>query len=213
MNTPRGYNPVGESAPGLPRHDAPLPGHVPGQYTPIGGGDEWSSSVGGNNWSPSVGYRDPGFSPAFGIWSGRIIMVCAIYLTLPIQLGLYPIAGAVGLAAGAAAYVTLNGSGMDYNAVLDWTWTACFAGLVAAMRVETGIEDRVPGYRIFRHVLRLALVAGAMYYDDVYHQMDPPKTAAIVALVTAVLVHFILRARLLKGIWQGLQAMLWLRAN
>ena len=46
MNTPRGYNPVGDSAPGLPRHDAPLPGHVPGQYTPIGGEDDPSRSAG-----------------------------------------------------------------------------------------------------------------------------------------------------------------------
>src|SRR5438034_6945046 len=34
MSYPQGFNPVGEHAPGLPRHDAPLPGHAPSGYTP-----------------------------------------------------------------------------------------------------------------------------------------------------------------------------------
>jgi hypothetical protein len=102
---------------------------------------------------------------------------------------------------------------MEHRAVLDWSWTACFVALLPAMRIETGLESRVPGYRNFRHLLRLALFAGATYYFGVYDQQDPPQTAAILALIVAVLMHFILRARLLMGLWQALQAMLWLRAN
>jgi hypothetical protein len=95
MDTPRGYNPVGQSAPGLPRHDAPLPGHVPGQYQPIGGSDD-----AGTNASFNVGYKDPGFPPWFGVWSGRLTYFIATYITVPIQAALYPIAGAAGLVAG-----------------------------------------------------------------------------------------------------------------
>ena len=137
MNIPRGYNPVGESAPGLPRHDAPLPGHVPGQYTPTDGG---------NDWSPSVGYRDPGFGPKFGIWSGRLIFAGAVYLTLPIQVALYPIAGAAGLLVGGAFYLAAG---------QDWAWTACFLALLPAMRLEIGVENHIASYRAFRHWLRL----------------------------------------------------------
>jgi hypothetical protein len=95
-------------------------------------------------------YADPGFPPTFGIWSGRIIMVCAIYLTLPIQVALYPIAGAAGLAAGALTYVALLGPGAEQGAILSWSWFVCFAALVPMMRIEIRVEDRFPTYRKLR---------------------------------------------------------------
>jgi hypothetical protein len=204
MNTPRGYNPVGESAPGLPRHDAPLPGHAPGQYAQIGGGGDEEST-------PSFGPGDAGFPPWFGIWAGRIIMAVAVYVTLPIQVALYPIAGAAGLLAGGAVYLALIGTGMGRDAVLDWAWTACFVALLLATKIEIGIEDRIEGYRKLRHWLRLALVAGVTFYFEIFDQKDPVGTAIILTLIVAVLMHFILRAKLAAGLWHGLQTMLWLR--
>jgi hypothetical protein len=203
MNTPRGFNPVGESAPGLPRHDAPLPGHVPGQATPTPTQPE--------NWSPSAGYRDPGFSPAFGKWSGRVIMVCAIYLTLPLQVALYPIAGAAGVLAGFVVYIGLSGSGMGRDEILSWCWSVCFLALLPAMRVETGLEGRVPAYRKLRHWLRLALIAGGFYYFQVHDQGEPPQSSALIAVIVAALAHFFLRAKLTRGLWNAFQTWLWLR--
>jgi hypothetical protein len=202
MSYPQGFNPVGEHAPGLPRHDAPLPGHAPSGYTPIYTQDSPAPTYG--SYTGNARYAaDPGFSPAFGIWSGRFIMVCAIALTLPIQIVLYPIAGAAGLATGVATYLA-RGS-------LDWSWTACFLALVPAMRLEISFENRASWYRNVRHWLRLAIVAGWIYYIDRYEQLDSPQTAALMAAIIAVLMHFILRAQLTTGLWHQLQTWLWLR--
>jgi hypothetical protein len=193
MDTPRGYNPVGQSAPGLPHHDAPLPGHVPGQATPIGGAQDWA---------PRTGYFGPGIGAA-GIWFARIFMVFAIYLTLPLQIALYPIAGAAGLLVGALIYLA--------SGAMDLAWPVCFAVLLPVMRIETGVEDRYPSYRKARHWLRLALCFGAMYYFDTHEQMESAGTAVVIALITTAIAHFVLRARLTSGMWQMFQKMAWLR--
>jgi hypothetical protein len=200
MSYPQGFNPVGEHAPGLPRHDAPLPGHAPSGYTPTPDQDSPAPTYG--SYTGNATYAGAG-SPAFGIWSGRFIMVCAIAITLPVQIVLYPIAGTAGLAAGAAAYLA--------HGTLDWSWTACFLALVPAMRLEIGFEDRASWYRNARHWLRLAIVAGWIYYTDRYEQLDSPQTAAVMAAIFAVLMHFILRAQLTSGLWHQLQTWLWLR--
>jgi len=193
MDTPRGYNPVGQSAPGLPRHDAALPGHVPGQYEPVGGAD---------NWAPRVGYSGPGIGAA-GVWLTRIFVVFAIYLTLPIQVALYPIAGAPALLVGAAIYVA--------SRTMDVAWPVCFVVLLPMMRVETGVADRYPSYRKARHWLRLLLCFGALYYFDTHEQMDQAGTAVVIALIITAIAHFILRARLPSGMWEMFQSMTWLR--
>jgi hypothetical protein len=199
MSYPQGFNPVGEHAPGLPRHDAPLPGHAPSAYTPISSEDSPAPSYGSYTGNAYAGVG----SPAFGIWSGRFIMVCAIAITLPIQIVLYPIAGTAGLAAGAGVYLA--------HGTLDWSWTACFLALVLTMRLEIGFEDRASWYRTARHWLRLVIVAGWIYYVDRYEQLDSPQTAALMAAIFAVLMHFILRAQWTTGLWHQLQTWLWLR--
>jgi len=50
-----------------------------------------------------------------------------------------------------------------------------------------------------------------MYYFTQYEQLDSPQTAALVAAVTAVLMHFILRAQWTTGLWHKFQTWLWLR--
>ena len=192
MNTPRGYNPVGESAPGLPRHDAPLPGHVPGQYTPTDGG---------NDWSPSVGYRS-GVRAKVRHLVWALILVGAVYLTLPIQVALYPIAGAAGLLVGGAFYLVAG---------QDWAWTGCFLALLLAMRLEIGVETRIASYRALRHWLRLALCAGGLYYFDIHHEGESAGPAVVIALITTAIAHFILRSVLVTGFWHQLQAWCWLR--
>jgi hypothetical protein len=201
MSYPQGFNRVGEHAPGLPRHDAPLPGHAPSGYTPISSEDSSAPTYG--SYTGNAHYADPGFSPAFGIWSGRIIMLGAIAVTLPLQVALYPIAGTVGLVAVAAAYLAHVG--------LEWSWSACFCAFVPAMRLEIAFENRASWYRTARHCLRLAIVAGWIYYVDRYQQLDSPQMAALMAAIFAVLMHFILRAQLTSGLWHQLQTWLWLR--
>lgn len=138
-------------------------------------------------------------------------MVCAIALTLPLQIVLYPIAGTVGVVAGGAAYLALQAVGMARDVSFEWSWTPCFFALVAAMRLEIGIENRASWYRNARHGLRLAVIAGWVYYFNRYEQLASPQTAALTAAVIAVLMHFILRAKLTRGLWHQLQTWLWLR--
>jgi hypothetical protein len=206
VSTPQGYNPVGQSAPGLPRHDGPLPGHVPGQYQPSA-----DTAQPDANWSPSVGYRDPGFSPGFGLWSARIIMFCAVWITLPVQMALYPIAGVVGLVAGVVVYRVFGGASGSFDAAMNLAWNAAFFALLPMMRIETGLDAKLPSYRLLRHCLRLVFVAAGFFYFQVYQQGDPPGPAAVVAVIVAAIAHFVLRLSLARGLWERFQAAAWLR--
>lgn len=203
MERPRGFNPVGEHAPGLPRHDAPLPGHVPGQHAPIGG-DEPSGGF-------AVASGNPGLPDWFGVWSGRVIMVVATYLTLPIQLALYPIAGVPALVVGYVVYRSRLATGVGFDASMSSAWMAAFLALLAMMRVETGFEGRQPAYPPLRHWLRLGLLALWMFYFAMT-QGDSAGTAAILALIPAVVAHFFLRRTVFwRMVWHSLQTWLWLR--
>lgn len=203
MSTPQGYNPVGQSAPGLPRHDAGLPGHVSGsQFANIGGGEEWTQT----------GPRgDPGLPPAFGIWSGRVILYATMYILLPVQMALYPIAGAAALTAGTVTYAFLSMTGMEYESKMSWVWMAAFFGLVALMRTEIGFESSHPAYRDQRHWARLGLLFIVMAYMAIHEQGESLPMAVLLGAICAAAAHFILRAKLLRMIWNGLQILGWLR--
>ena len=104
MNNPQGFNPVGDHAPNLPRHDVGLPGHVPATPFPnIGGGAD-------DAWPPSGGYRAPDFPPWFGVWFGRATLFATMFITLPVQVALYPVAGICGLALGLPIYLLAPGN-------------------------------------------------------------------------------------------------------
>jgi hypothetical protein len=200
MSTPQGFNPIGQHAAGVPRHDAPLPGHVSGTPFPnIGGGADEA-------WPPpGAGGAAVNFPPWFGEWYGRIVLVAAMYITLPLQIALYPVAGAVGIAAGGVAYLVFGS--------LDWAWTGAFVGLLAAMRTEIGIEERVPTYRAQRHWLRLGLCFLGMMYFDIHDQHDGVVMALLLSGIFTAIVHFALRTKMLRRIWEGLQIMAWLRKS
>lgn len=196
MNEPRGFNPVGDHAPSVPRHDAGLPGHVPGTpFANIGGGAD-------DIWAPSVGYRDPNFPPWFGEWFGRVILFITMFITLPLQVALYPVAGICSIALGLPVYLLASENS---------AYTACFIGLVAAMRVETGFERRFPRYRTTRHLLRLGLIFAFMTYFVVHEQGSSLGMAVLVSTLFTAFMHFFLRWGVTRGLWEGLQAMAWLR--
>jgi hypothetical protein len=177
-----------------------VPGHVSGTPFPnIGGGTDEA-------WPPpGAGGGAVNFPPWFGEWYGRIVLVATMYLTLPLQIALYPVAGVAGVAAGGVFYL-LFGS-------LDWAWTGAFVGLLATMRTEIGLEDRMPDYRTRRHWLRLGLCFLGMAYFDIHDQHDGVVTALLLSAIFTVIVHFTLRAKMLRRIWEGLQIMAWLRKS
>ena len=215
METPRGYNPVGQSAPGLPRHDAPLPGHVPGQYNPIGGDGFGSTGDAGNGFGSggfNTSYTGPGLGDGFGRWSARVFMAFATYLTLPLQLVLYPIAGMPAFGVGYFIFHSSLARGAGFDASMGSAWMFAWLVLLPLVRIETGIETKVPGYRTVRHMFRVLALAGWFYYYGVHDQADgTPQLAALEALIVAVPIHFILRSRLMRGIWEGMQTLSWLR--
>lgn len=196
MDGPQGFNPVGEHAPGLPRHDKGLPGHVPGTPPAVIGGDADEA------WPPHVGTGNPGFPPGFGEWAGRIFVLVAMFITLPVQVALYPVAGLCGLAAGLPFYLIAPG---------NIAYAACFIGLLAAMRVETGLEQKLPRYRAARHVLRLGLIFAFMTYFVVHDQGGSLGKAAFISALFTSFMHFFLRWGITRGLWDGMQAMAWLR--
>jgi hypothetical protein len=198
MNEPRGFNPVGDHAAGLPQHDRQLPGHVSGGgFANIGGGEEVSS--------PVVSAGGGAYPEWFGIWSARVILYVTMYITVPIQVALYPIAGAAGVLVGGLVYL-VSGS-------LDWAWTGCFIGLVALMRTEIGIEEKNPGYREKRHWVRLVLVFAWFVYFMVREQGDGIGKAIFLAAIITGIAHLLLNWGIARGLWDRLQTIGWLRSG
>jgi hypothetical protein len=138
-------------------------------------------------------------------------MVAAIWLTLPLQIGLYPVAGAVGLAIGALVFSTVGGAGIGFDAAMNTAWNAAFFAFLPMMRLETRLDSRARAYRPLRHCLRFVFAAAAMFYLQVHEQQEPPVPALVVALVFAAIVHFLLRMKFARGMWEMFQTMAWLR--
>ena len=208
MNEPRGFNPVGEHAPGLPRHDAPLPGHVPGQYNP-GSGDD-SASAGGAPFryqpgAPVLGER------FLAKWVAPLFVLGFIYLTVPVQMVLYPLAGAAALVTAGPVYLLFGGASHDTR--MSWTWFIAFLAILAALRFENGFAEREPQYARVRQVWRLLGCFAWFTWYQVHWQHTPAGTAFVVAAVATVLMYFILRSRLAVGLWHALQYSTKLRAN
>jgi hypothetical protein len=200
MNTPQGWNPIGQSAPGLPRHDAPLPGHVSGQSAASGLGGEASATP-----LPSGGYF-PG-----AIWFGRGFILLLSYLGLPILIPLYPIAGAPAFVAGWFANGMFRSAGMGYDDAMSWAWTVALIVLLPIMRFEIAFADRNPSYRALRHGLRLVLFALGTFYLEAIDQHAPFLIAVLTSAFITVILHFVLRSPLAKLVMYACQHSLWLR--
>jgi hypothetical protein len=202
MSTPRGHNPVAESAPGLPRHDAPPQGHAPGQSTKPGMSGDASAAP----WRLPTGGYFPG-----AIWFGRGFLLVLSYVGLPVLIALYPIAGAPALAAGWNAHTVLHQAGMGYDDTMSWSWTAALVVLLPMMRVEIDCADRNPSYRALRHWLRLVLFASGTFYLEAIDQHAPAFVAVVASALVAVVLHFVLRSRHTKIVSYSCQRNLWLR--
>jgi hypothetical protein len=138
--------------------------------------------------------------------------VFATYLTLPIQFVLYPMAGMAALGAGYFIFHWRMAAGAGFDSSMSWAWTCALLVLLPAIRVETGMEDKVPAYRNVRHFWRVLIFSGWFYYFGVHYQTDTtPQLAALEALILAVPIHFVLRSQILRGIWEHFQTVSWLR--
>jgi hypothetical protein len=52
-----------------------------------------------------------------------------------------------------------------------------------------------------------------MLYFDIHDQHDGVLMALLLSGIFTAVVHFVLRAKLLRRIWKGLQIMTWLRKS
>ena len=146
-----------------------------------------------------------------GEWFGRIVFAIATYLTLPVQLALYPIAGIPAFVVGYFVFQVRMATGAGYDASMNWAWTTAWLIHLAATRFEIGFEAQNPSYGSFRHLLRLALIAIWSFYFDVTERGDTVMEAIIITPFFTAIMHFILRSKWLKWIWNSLQFSAWLR--
>ncbi len=198
MNEPRGYNPIGQSAPGLPRHDASVPGHLPGDpYALIDG------AGGGGGFNTS--YTGPGLT-----FLAKPGSICTYYGTLyilaPVVAALYPIAGAGGVAGAGLLYLLARITGGGYDRVHEWAWFGCFLGLAAVFRFEMRVEASNPQYVILRRRLRLACSFFGLYYTSA-SDGNPIGVSLLTAAAGTVIVHFVLRSKALRFIWHSMQTL------
>src|SRR5262249_36664124 len=147
----------------------------------------------------AVWYRDPGFGPGFGRWCGRILMIFTVWLTVPLQMALYPIAGAAALVAALPVYAVLRAAGIGPDAATSWGWNIAFVVILATMRIETGIDAHSPSYRDRRHWFRLVAVAVVVFYALGNGAAGSPLIRVMTTLVLTVIAHFVLRAGLARG--------------
>lgn len=206
MNEPRGFNPVGDHAPGLPQHDRRLPGHVPSGYAPIG-----ESLPIDNGILKRQAYTGPALPIFNSPWFARCAFFGWVYLTTPIEAGLYPIAGAAGILGAGLGYFLARMFGGGYDRLHGWAWAGCFFGVVALMRVDTDLAEKSPSYRLARLIIRLALGFGGMWYVSVREQGSSSSQSILIAAIAAGMLYLVLRSKFLRFVWHTLQFLSWMR--
>lgn len=206
MNDPRGFNPVGDHAPGLPQHDRRLPGHVPSANTPLGENPQIDGGI-----PLRQAYTGPALPIFKSPWFARCAFFGWVYLTAPIEAGLYPIAGAAGILGAGIGYVLARMLGGGYDLVHGWAWAGCFAGVVALMRVDTDLAEKSSTYTLARLIIRLALGFAGMWYVGVRDQGTSSLQGIIIAAIAAVMLYFVLRSKYLSFVWRTLQFLSWMR--
>ena len=206
MNEPRGFNPVGDHAPGLPQHDRRLPGHVPSEYTPLHQGQPIDGGL-----SMRQAYTGPALPLFKSPWFMRCAFFGWVYLTAPIEAGLYPIAGAAGVAGATIGYFLARILGGGYDMVHGWAWAGCFAGVIALMRFDTDLADRSSTYTFARLIIRLTLGFAGMWYVSVRDQGSSALQGIIVAAIATGILYLLLRSKYLGFVWHTLQFSSWMR--
>jgi hypothetical protein len=78
--------------------------------------------------------------------------------------------------------------------------------VIAFMRRETGYADTHPAYVAMRHIVRLALSFIFFMYINMTDQGNGFFVALIVSAIAVAILHFVLRAKILRFTWN---AMLW----
>lgn len=208
MNEPRGFNPVGDHAAGLPQHDRRLPGHVPSAYTPVGESQPIDYGI-----PMRQAYTGPALPIFNSPWFARCAFFGWVYLTAPIEAGLYPVAGAAGILGAGIGYLLARTLGGGYDMVHGWAWAGCFAGVVAFMRVDTGLAEKSGAYTMARLVMRLALAFSGMWYVSVRDQGTSPAQSIIIAGLATTMLYLVLRSKYLNFVWRSLQFFSWMRGS
>ena len=209
MSSPLGYNPIGESAPGLPQHDRGLPGHVPSPYTPISSPDttSYGRSYGGSAGG-AVAYGPPS---AMGRLLARVFAAVVLWALLPRWSALYPLVTGAGLVAGGVMFGLLRifEPGLDLSSQIAFSSLGYLAPLWPASRLEHRLAASSRLYRGIRHVWRLLLAGGFAYYfaSDSAGKSIPPALVAVVAM------HFIVRSGRLRGEWHAYLELVGLRVS
>jgi hypothetical protein len=206
MNEPRGFNPVGDHAPGLPQHDRRLPGHVPSEYTSAGESQPSDYGI-----SMRQAYAGPALPIFKSPWFARFAFFSWVYLTAPIEAALYPIAGAAALSGAAIGYVLARMLGGGYDMVHGWAWAGCFAGVVALMRIDTDIAEKSSAYTFARLVIRLALGFAGLLYVSVRDPQTSSLQGIVIASIAAGMLYLVLRSKYLRFVWRTLQFSSWMR--
>jgi hypothetical protein len=114
-----------------------------------------------------------------------------------------------GLAASAGAFLLLRkvSPGWDLSSQIALSSLAYLAPLWPASRLEHRFAAGSRAYRGIRHLWRLGLIGGGIYYfASALGQMRIP-----LALAGVVAMHFILRNKTLHGEWHNYLDLLWLR--
>src|SRR5262245_52855049 len=124
MSSPLGYNPIAQSAPELPRHDAPLLGHAPSVYTPSPSSDFTSGRLSSGSSIGALGATSGGI-PAVGLWVARVFAFSLFLSILPLWFVLYPLAAATGFVVATAFVATLGA----LDPALDFSSRFAFASL------------------------------------------------------------------------------------
>jgi len=209
VSDPLGYNPIAQSAPGLPRHDAGLPGHA--AYTPA------PTSSGFTPYVPTYYAPGRGGSAVYGPpsptarWIARVFAFPIWCAMLPVWGALYPLAGVTGLAAGTAAVLLLRKfyPATDLSLLISVAWMAMLIPAWPVSRFEHRLAARSKLYRYLRHILRLAAAGSLVYYASL---TAPDNLIPIVAIVV-VGMHFLLQASGARAIWHGFLELLCLRST
>lgn len=204
MNSPQGWNPIGEHAPGLPDHTKPLPGHVSG-----GPGANIGDGV-GPSAPANGGFNTQMTGPGIPMWMAKPIVKGFTYILMalfaPLMACLYPIAGVAGAIGATVGYLLARLLGGGYDTTHNWAWIGCAVGVIALMRRETSYADTHAAYVTLRHSIRLAASFIFFMYINMAEQHSGFFVALLVSGIAVAILHFVLRAKMLRFSWN---AMLW----